>query len=340
MESVSTEQQLTNSNTPYEVFVSYAHDDEQIVMKVVGSLIAVGVTVRNPMMQAESAWGETISDYLNRIFPVQIPNAMIMLSENYASSKWCAAEMAAIIARAVENPEVACILPLRLDDSPVPDTLSEYVYIGIKDASPQEIARLARERIEQHCRRRESTLANLSDEDLMGRVGKYRDAEAFGLLYQRLYPRLLRMVIRRAPPEKLFADDIVQEVMIRLWEGADKYRSQTNVMTYANVLARFVILDRMRKAKIVEPLGFTDEYKSVPDPHTDVLSQLEVTDALSTALSQMSFAERNVISLYMEGRSDNEIAKLLHTSVQVIRTRRHRTLQRLRNTFKSTIRAT
>lgn len=87
-----------------------------------------------------------------------------------------------------------------------------------------------------------------SDFELMQRVST-NDQAAVEELYDRFAPLVYRMAYQ-VMPTRSDADDVVQEVFVRLWRTADRYDpKRAALVTWVMLISRRHMVDRLRRAK-------------------------------------------------------------------------------------------
>jgi len=79
-------------------------------------------------------------------------------------------------------------------------------------------------------------------------------------------------------------------------------------------------------------LPFAAEHENIPEPPGAV--DPEELDALRYALAQLRPADRALLALAQEGRSQVEMAEITGTTVAVIKARLHRARERLREFYQ------
>lgn len=118
------------------------------------------------------------------------------------------------------------------------------------------------------------------------------------------------------------ANDIAQEVFITLWEKRENIDSQKNIKSYIFTIARHKAYRHLTDKK---SLTFEDS-----DPRTleALLDNAGATDKVDTeeiqllveiAMLNMPRQQRAVISLSLEGKTNDEIAKELGTTKAVVK---------------------
>jgi RNA polymerase sigma-70 factor (ECF subfamily) len=86
----------------------------------------------------------------------------------------------------------------------------------------------------------------LSDEELMGRVAR-GDRRAFASLVQRHQQYILNL-IHRSLGDRIQAEDVAQEVFLRVWRAAEGYEPKAKFTTWVYRIAVNLCLDAMKSA--------------------------------------------------------------------------------------------
>lgn len=336
------------SDKGYDVFVSYAHEDSSTVNKVLDALTLSGLTIFDPFKNQEEMWGRDLKTWFADIFPTCTKAAMIFLSEKYFSSSWCTKELAYVLESARNNPASARILPIRLDDSPIPAPASDLVFLNLNSVSPKEIATLTKEKIAELESTESIDLAVLTDEELVQRIARNRDQEAFEILYKRIYPTILRLIkqsYRHENPERTTmdcTDDILTDVLFKVWEQANKFPedelpfykwlvhiTDSSIAHYRHAQAR------TNKRGILVP-AIPSELESLvhssPEgsPETQAYTH-ELAEHLKTLLKGLSAEDQLILKCWVQGMGPSEIASALEKNPPAVRMRLYKLMQNLRN---------
>lgn len=150
-----------------------------------------------------------------------------------------------------------------------------------------------------------------SDHQLMKRTA-LGDREAFAAIIRRHQPWVLSVAYRFLA-DRSQAEDAGQEVFLRLWKSAGRYRPDTALEAYLRTLTVNYCLDLRRRPKLLALPG-GEEPPGKGDPHGD-LAAAERRSALDSALQSLAPAQRMAIVLFhMEGLAVKEVARLLETS--------------------------
>ncbi len=167
------------------------------------------------------------------------------------------------------------------------------------------------------------------------------DPAAFETLMKRYYKRILNFIFRFLGDEQT-ADDLTQEVFIRVYRSGSSYQPRAKVQTWLFEIAKNLSLNesRRRKRKIIsleEPFEVDDnEVKrqiadhNIPSPDQDILFQ-ENQAAIEVAINSLPENQRAVVLLRRyEDFSYEEIAKTMNCSVSAVKSLLSRARERLK----------
>ena len=84
----------------------------------------------------------------------------------------------------------------------------------------------------------------LSDEELMARIAG-SDAQAFEILVRRHQRRILNLIYRSIG-DRIQAEDVAQEVFLRVWRAAEDYKPKAKFTTWVYRIAVNLCLDALK----------------------------------------------------------------------------------------------
>jgi RNA polymerase sigma factor (sigma-70 family) len=177
------------------------------------------------------------------------------------------------------------------------------------------------------------TQANLAaattaeEQYLLQRVTQH-DEEAFNALYARYAPQVRRFLRRRLARHTLI-DDVLQDVMLMLWQHAAKAPQTVPLGAWLCGVARRKAYKALAYAATAPVAQVTSEHLDADDPEL-VLLQQEYRGTLARVLDALPYGERTAIKLVSQGCSYQEIGAATGDPVSTIRTRVSRACQRLR----------
>lgn len=178
-----------------------------------------------------------------------------------------------------------------------------------------------------------------SDElnDLVHRLAS-GDRSVFPALYRatsaKLYGIILRILRRRD-----LADEVLQEVYVRIWNNAASFDSaRASPITWMATIARNRALDEVRKVGPV-PIEETPEAFEVEDPQMLASEKMEIAAELTrlqACLEALEPERREIVKLaYFDGCSREELSTRFGHPVATIKTWLHRSLKQLRGCLAS-----
>lgn len=180
-------------------------------------------------------------------------------------------------------------------------------------------------------RRRLDLLADRPDDALLSIVAA-RGAgaeDAFAELTRRIVPRL-RAMASRLVADRGLADELVQEVLVRLWKLAGRYdATRGSVGAFVTTIARTTAVDLWRRPSS-RPMADVGEDPPEPVELGDVDPVL-VGMVVRDALGGLSAPQREVLELaYFSGLRQPEIAAKLGVPLGTVKTRTFHALRSLR----------
>lgn len=131
------------------------------------------------------------------------------------------------------------------------------------------------------------------------------------------------------------AEDIVQDVMVRVWSKKEEWALWHSVEGYCMTAIRNSCLDRMRKKKLLSVREELAGHISSPDkdPYENMMNK-EILTRIRRCVDALPENQQQVVHLReIEGFSYNEIAELLDMSLEQVKVN----LFRGRNAIKNTI---
>jgi RNA polymerase sigma factor (sigma-70 family) len=147
------------------------------------------------------------------------------------------------------------------------------------------------------------------------------DRAAARSLTSRLTPRILRFSARMLG-DKIEAEDIVQEAMLRLWRIAPEWRQgEAQVSTWIYRVTANLCTDRLRK-RGRRPTVALDMVAEPEDGQASATATLIAADraaALEAALAELPERQRQAVILrHLEGVSNSEIAEVMDIGIEAV----------------------
>ncbi len=173
--------------------------------------------------------------------------------------------------------------------------------------------------------------------DLLGRVAA-RDREAFSAVYKATSAKLWGIVVRILPRRAL-AEDVLQDVYVRIWERAGSFDpAKASPITWMATIARNRAIDEVRRRT---PLSIEDAPEALEVEQEglsplDSAQQSEELRRLQECLQGLDPERREIVLLaYYNGLSRDELAQRFAHPVATIKTWLHRSLAQLRKCLGS-----
>lgn len=159
---------------------------------------------------------------------------------------------------------------------------------------------------------------------------KQKTRESFSMLYDRYSPVLFG-VICRTINDKTAAEDILQEVFIKVWKNIDQYDEQkAGLFTWLLSITRYTTIDYLRSK------GFKQKAAIQTSTHNEYIEDKSVVQAeddinLRSFVIKLEPKYREIIDLvYFLGYTQNEVAQMLNLPLGTVKTRARTGLQILR----------
>jgi RNA polymerase sigma-70 factor (ECF subfamily) len=172
------------------------------------------------------------------------------------------------------------------------------------------------------------------DSELVQQIQSGEDA-AFDELMRR-YKRPVVNFVHRLLGNAADADDVAQEVFVRVYRNLDTYRPKTKFSTWLFALARNAAIDRLRwrtrhPAERIESAA----QLAAPSGTADEVAAREVGEQIAAAVDKLPEDQRTALVLAeYHGLSYAEIAEVMHCSEKSVESRLYRAKQTLRASLR------
>jgi len=161
------------------------------------------------------------------------------------------------------------------------------------------------------------------------------DADAFGLLYDRFQPEILRYLAHRiGDPDT--AEDLAQQVFLKAWQAIPRYEARgVPFKAWLYRMAHNQMVDHFRTRRPTTDLEGIDLPEDA-EAESMVLAA-EMTVALEQALGKLSEDHRQVLVLrFLMEKSAREIGEIMGRKEVTVRGLQMRALQALRREIEET----
>lgn len=132
------------------------------------------------------------------------------------------------------------------------------------------------------------------------------------------------------------AEDITQEVFVKVWRNLKKFDQSKSFKTWIFSIAKNTSIDWLKKKKTIPFSSFKNEegedlfVKTLADPAplpNEIFERVNIADALNIAINQLSPKYRMVLLLrYNDHFNFREIAETLNEPLNTIKSRHRRAL--------------
>jgi RNA polymerase sigma-70 factor (ECF subfamily) len=179
-----------------------------------------------------------------------------------------------------------------------------------------------------------------ADINLLRRIGQ-RDVAAFQEFFKK-FNGLLYTTIHRVLNDHEDSEDIMQEVLVQIWQKAHLYEpGKGKPLTWVTTMARNRAIDRIRAKQRRSRLNddFENESRSVQPEFDEDTSDLTISRendrVLQSAVMELTPDQREAIQLaYFGGLTQGEIAEKLKEPLGTVKARIRRGIQRLEHVVK------
>jgi RNA polymerase sigma-70 factor (ECF subfamily) len=176
-----------------------------------------------------------------------------------------------------------------------------------------------------------------ADEELVDQIA-HGDADAVRVLYGR-YGRLVFGLAMQVVGDSAAAEEICQDVFMRVWEKSGSYRADRGkVVTWLARIARNRSIDVLRSHRSRPPASSSEEELAAAEDTTigpgERLVQSFRDQEVRAAVASLPPDQRVALSLaFFKGMTHKEIAEALGEPLGTVKTRIRDALQKLRATL-------
>jgi RNA polymerase sigma-70 factor, ECF subfamily len=160
------------------------------------------------------------------------------------------------------------------------------------------------------------------------------DKKAFGEIVNN-YRKMVAYTVKGMLGDSVYAEDIGQEVFIKLYYSLPGFRGDSKLSTYIQKIAVNLTLNEIKRRKRFFSLFSQkgdDELNRIDMPDIDRAERNEATEIVNKALMTLNPGFRIVVTMRMlQGYSTKETAEILDLPVGTILSRLSRAQEQLRN---------
>jgi RNA polymerase sigma-70 factor (family 1) len=178
----------------------------------------------------------------------------------------------------------------------------------------------------------ENTHIKTSEADLLHRI-QQGDESAFASLFYAYKDKLYGFILGITHSEAR-AEDILQDVFLKIWQHKTSISEITNFNAYLYRLAQNQAIDELRKFSketcSLSAIFSLEEDLATPDP-VEILINKEIKSKIEEAVNQLPPQQKKIFTLHKEqGFQHEEIAQQLNLSVSTIQNHMRLALGNLR----------
>jgi len=137
-----------NHEFEYDVALSFANEDREIVERFASLLKSKGIEVFYDQYETAELWGRDLVDHFVNLYGRKARYCVLFVSRYYPLKKWTNAERNAARERSLRDAN-EYILPLRLDDTDVPGITEATGYRDLRQHSLESIADWLEQKLSQ-----------------------------------------------------------------------------------------------------------------------------------------------------------------------------------------------
>jgi RNA polymerase sigma-70 factor (ECF subfamily) len=173
-----------------------------------------------------------------------------------------------------------------------------------------------------------------SDDHELVRATLGGDTRAFGEIVSR-YRKMVARTVKGMLDDSVFAEDVGQEVFIKLYYSLAEFRGEAKLSTYIQKIAVNLTLNEIKRRKrffsMFSQNGNKEMYEfEVADSETE--GKREASEIVQKALQAMDPKFRIIVTMRMlQGYSTRETAEILDLPLGTVLSRLSRAQQQLRN---------
>ena len=169
--------------------------------------------------------------------------------------------------------------------------------------------------------------------DLIGKVAKSKDKQAFSEFFSLVAPRVKGYLMKLGSSD-IIAEDLLQEVMLTVWKRAETFdRSKAAVSTWLFTIARNKRIDLLRKEIRPEldpedPMLSREDEKLADTAYEEKQDSEKILEAINTLPKEQS---RLINMTFYEDKSHSIIAQELGIPLGTVKSRIRLASSRLKN---------
>jgi hypothetical protein len=130
-----------DASHPYDIALSFAGEDRPTAEACARQLKVVGYRVFYDLWEQHDLLGKDLVVHLDRVYGTAARYCVVFISKHYVEKAWTRHELRSAQARALQA-HSEYILPLRLDDTPVPGMPSTIGHLDLRKLSMEDVVQV------------------------------------------------------------------------------------------------------------------------------------------------------------------------------------------------------
>ncbi len=168
------------------------------------------------------------------------------------------------------------------------------------------------------------------------KVAEQRDKTAFSTLFDHYAPMIRAFSLAREPGAHMVADELAQEVMVRVWLKAGTYNSKlANINTWIFTLARNCRIDYLRRnSRFVSEIDPTEIFNDIEDESPsafELTHQSRLEANIKSGLEKLPREQSEILTkVYLEGKSHQQASEELKLPLGTVKSRVRLAIKKLK----------
>ena len=152
----------------------------------------------------------------------------------------------------------------------------------------------------------------------------------FHKFYDENYPKVIRLCLGYLSGNEALAQDMAQEVFIKVWQYLENFRGESNISTWIYRITVNTCLQELRKKK-----NKTLKIEIASNETSEDTETENQFASMYSCIDKLSAENKSIILLELEGLPQKEIAKVIGINHSAVRTRIHRIKDQLSKCVKN-----
>lgn len=162
-----------------------------------------------------------------------------------------------------------------------------------------------------------------------------KELEAFEFLY-RFYYKILVLYSLQFVDQEDVANDLVQEVLISLWEQELSFDSFSAVKGFLYNSVRNRSLNHLKHLKVENRyIQLKSHDNNEQEDIWKEIEEQEIYRQVFAAIEELPPRCKKVFEMHLQGKKNSEIASLLNLSIETVKTQKKRAMRHLRKRMGS-----